>query len=318
MNILETNTTLTLTVPISAKFKRQAELFRSQQINSAKAHQVFYNTLAVSAVNFYCQCLGIKTDLQASDSWNPITQTLADVADLYLENLGYLECRPVLSESDFVEVPAEVWSQRIGYFAVQFNAELTEAKILGFLPKVTEEEIPLNEWRSLEDFLEHLECLNNTVVLANETPILPITKLSQWLEGVFEAGWESLEVITELLEPSPPALAWRFRKLPKNTLGGAKLIELKEGEDKVDLLVRIEPVNEEEFDVEVEVFSRENKTYLPEDLQLAILDHKGEEVMQAIARSAENIQLDFSVECGESFQVKLSLGDTRITELFQM
>lgn len=311
MNILETNTTLTFTVPISAKFKRQAELFRSQQINSFKGHQVYYNTLAVSAVNFYCQCMGIKTDLQASDSWNLITQTLADVADLYLENLGYLECRPVFCESDFVEVPAEVWSQRIGYFAVQFNAELTEAQILGFLPKVDREEIPLSQWRSLEYFLEKIDNLSAAAI---------VTKLSQWLDGAFETGWESLKTITELLEPQPQNFAWRTRTVQtrQNTLEAAKLIELEKTGDRLALLVSLTGFDEEEIDVEVELFPLGNKTHLPENLQLAIIDKTGEAVMQAIARSTENIQLDFSAEYEESFQVKLSLGDTTITELFKV
>ena len=319
MNALETNTNLTFTVPISAKFKRQAERFRSQQKSAAKGDKVYYNTLAVLAVDFYCKCMGIYANLENSASWNLITQTLADVADLYLENLGFLECRPVLVDADIVEVPAEVLQDRIGYLAVKFNAELTEAKILGFLPQADREEIPLNEWGSLEDFLEKIEHL--TVVAATtEGQVSTVTKLSQWLDGAFEAGWESLNKIAELLEPQPQNFAWRTRTVQtrQNTLEGAKLIELEKTGDRLALLVSLTAFDEEEIDVEIELFPIGNKTHLPEDLQLAIIDKTGEAVMQAIARSTQNIQLDFSAQYEETFQVKLSLEDTTITELFQV
>lgn len=314
MKILETNKTmetLTFTVPISAKFKRQAELFRNQQYSVKKGDRVYYNTLAVLAVDFYCQCMGIETDLKASDSWNQIMQTMADVADLSLGNIGNLECRPVLAGSDLVEVPAEVWGNRIGYLAVRFNAELTEAKILGFMPKADREEIPLSQWRSLEYFLERIEDLN---------AVTPVTKLSHWLENVFETGWKSLEAIADILDPEykEPAMRFRKGKTKKNYLEGSKLIGLEKTGDRVALLVRFEPVSEEEFDVEVEVCQTGNKTYLPQDLKLAIIDETGESVMHAIANSVYNIQIDFSAEYDEIFQVQLSLGDTTITELFQI
>ena len=314
MKRLDTNKNmdyLTFTVPISAKFKRQAELFRNQQYSLKKGDGVYYNTLAVLAVDFYCQCMGIKTDLKASDSWNQIMQTMADLADLSLGNLGVVECRPVLAGSDIVEVPAEVWGDRIGYLAVRFNAELTEAKILGYLPKAEREEIPLSQWRSLEYFLERIEETN---------AVTPVTKLSHWLEGVFEAGWESLEAIADILDPQAKNLTPRFRKGKSQTnyLGGSKLIELEKTGDIVALLIRFKPIEREEFDVEVEVCQRGNKTYLPQDLKLAILDEKGESVMHAIANSTYSIQIDFSAEYDESFQVELSLGDTTITELFQI
>ncbi|HEY9743441.1 MAG TPA: DUF1822 family protein, partial [Coleofasciculaceae cyanobacterium] len=58
------------------------------------------------------------------------------------------------------------------------------------------------------------------------------------------------------------------------------------------------------------------QTYLPHDLQLMVLDEKGEAVMQAQARSTKNIQLKFSGEPGETFGVKVALGDVTVTEAF--
>ena len=52
-------------------------------------------------------------------------QSLTDIAGLVVKDCGKLECHPVLPNSDFCYIPAEVWSDRIGYIAVQFDQDLT-------------------------------------------------------------------------------------------------------------------------------------------------------------------------------------------------
>jgi hypothetical protein len=68
--------------------------------------------------------------------------------------------------------------------------------------------------------------------------------------------------------------------------------------------------------ISVEVYPIGGQTYLPEALQLMVLDEKGEAVMQAQARSTKNIQLKFNGEPGERFGVKVALGDVSIAEPF--
>src|SRR4028119_1342757 len=98
---------LTFTVPLTLEAHRIAQQFHKHQSNPKKAKQVYLNTLAVYAVNFYLNCLGIETAHSASDSWNPAMRTLANIADLEVRDLGKLECRPVLPEAKICDVPPE-------------------------------------------------------------------------------------------------------------------------------------------------------------------------------------------------------------------
>lgn len=315
----QTTTSLTFTVPITYKFKRKAESFRRWQSHPEKGEQVYFNTLAVLAANFYCQCIGIETNLAASDSWNPTMQTLADVADLKIANLGQLECRPVLANSQSVEIPAEVWGNRIGYIAVQLNESLSEAELVGFVKKVTAEELLLERWRSLEDFLEHIENLS--------APVPQIIQLNEWLQGIFDAGWEAVEKVEAALWPLESEPAFRFRKnygiMPppmESTEGfveGGKMVELEKAGEEVGLFVGAKLTGEPEIDVTVQLYAGGSQVYLPQGLEVKILDGDDIVVMEAIARYAKQIQLEFSAEFGEKFKVKLSLGDTSITEIFQ-
>ena len=118
----------TMFIPLEAH--RQAQQFRQHHADSVKGKQVYLNTLAVYAVHEYLQILGIDTNLEASLSWNPITQTLSDTAALQVEPQGQFECRPVLPKSESCHVPPETWSDRLGYIAVQFDPQLETATLI--------------------------------------------------------------------------------------------------------------------------------------------------------------------------------------------
>ena len=135
------------TIPLIARVN--AEKFRQNQSSSFKAKQVYLNTLAVSTVNLYLNTLGWATNLKNSDSWNPLLQTMMDIADLDIPNYGKIECRSVLPDEHCITVPSEVGFQRIAYVGVEFNTLLTEAKLLGFVPKVNSTKLDFAELRSL-------------------------------------------------------------------------------------------------------------------------------------------------------------------------
>ena len=306
----------TFTVSLALEAHSKAKQFRGYASNPRKAKQIYLNTLAVYAVNFYLQCLGFETELEKSDSSNPVMQTLMNVADLQVKKLGKLECRPVLPDSEVCDVPPEVWEERIGYVAVQLDESLREATLLGFVEKVKTEEIPLSLLKSLEDLREHIRQLKR---LQDKERI----HLSQWLHNVFDAGWETVEA---LFNPPQAELNFRFRgahrkttTTPKNPEFGikrGKLLGLERAGEQVALFVGLEPTAESDMKISVEVYPIGGQTNLPEDLQLMVLDEKGEVVMQAQARSTKNIQLKFSGESGEGFGVKVALGDVSIAEPF--
>ena len=302
---------LTFTVPLGLSAHRLAEQFRLQQTNQKKAKQVYLNTLAVSAVNFYLRCMGIATDLEASQSWNPVMQALMDVADLDVTGLGKLECRPVLRETQIIQIPPEVWSNRIGYVAVQLEQSLLEATLLGFTKTAPfTGELPLSELRSLEDLLEQLHQIRQPELGKMRV------NLNQWFQNVFDAGWQSLEALLGTNQD----LVFSFRSVSRLSQAGvkrAKLIDLglQLGSQSVALLVAITK-DAEQMGIVVQVHPV-GGDYLPPNLRLSLLSDSGE--IQAVqSRTQDNyIQLKrFRGLLGECFNIKVAFGDISVTENF--
>lgn len=302
-NIMES---LTFTVRLCGEAHRIADRFRQQQLNQSKAKQVYLNTLSVYAVNFYLKCMGFEPDWNQSDSFDPMIQKFSDTADLNVKHLGKFECRPVLTEEQIISIPLEAMNHRRGYFVVQLNPNLTEANILGFVRKVSTDEICLTELNSLDFFLQYASQLEKAV------------QLNQWLHNTFEAGWEMIETLL-----FPPKIAWRSRSLDALTAINSdirveriKTFNLEPTGEQIGLLVRLQPRTEVDMGIGVELYPTNQQVYLPHNLQLMLLDESGKTVMQAEARSSKNIQLKLSGESGEVFSVKVALGDTNIVETF--
>jgi hypothetical protein len=303
-------------VPISSELHSLAKQFSRKHGNPEKAKQVYFNTLAVSAVDFYLRCMKVETSWSASFSYNPVIQTMMDVADLEIIGLGKLECRPVLSDKKVVYIPPEVWSDRIGYVAVQFDESLRVATLLGFSKTAQSGEIPINQLRSLEEFILQLSEIPEKVKQK--------IHLSQWLINVVDDGWQTVEsLLTQQSE-----LAFRFRSAeqtlaqnPENTTTNVQkgtLLDLggESSSKPIALVVGLIPTSEQEINIYVKVCPAGSQKYLPEELELMVLDEKGTAVMQAIARTTKSIQLNFSSQIGENFSIKVSLGDVSFTEVF--
>ena len=311
---------LTFTGPISPEARRRAEQWCKQQATPQKGEQVRLNTLSVSFVNFYLKCMGFETDLEASDSWNPVQQTLLDVADLELKNIGKLECRPVLEGTEIVYVPPEVESNRIGYLAVQISQSFREASLLGFVKEVSSEELLISQLQPLESLPEYLEELRRVKFgeLASQLSASrkALVNLQQWFENSFEAGWQSIE---NLLDTEEANLALNLRNAPEASVEGAKLIDLgiELTGEAIVLVVAIAPENEQEMNITVEVRPSSGQTYLPPNLQLMVLDDLEAPVMEAETRNTNSyIQLQFSGCVRERFSVKVALGDATVIENF--
>lgn len=305
---------LTFTVPLGSSAHRLAEQFRRKHCNQKKAKQVYLNTLAVSAVKFYLRCMGIETDWEASQSWNPVMQTLMDVADLDVTGLGSLECRPVLP-TQVIRIPPEVWSDRIGYVAVQLDQSLLEATLLGFTKTAPfTGELPFSQLRSLEDLLEHLSQIRQLESVKMRV------NLSQWFENLFEAGWQSLET---LLGTNQENLAFRLRsafQLTAPFVKRAKLIDLglQLGSQSVALLVAIAPEADRKVGILVQVHPVGGETYLPSNLRLILLSESGVTLQEVQSRTQDNyIQLKrFRGLAGECFNIQVAFGDASVTETF--
>ncbi len=305
---------MTFTIKLTQEIHQKAERASQQQLARPQAKQAYLNTLSTYAVDFYLRCMGFETNPTHSDREDPIASAFLDVADLEVKQVGKLECRPVLPGDRVMRIPPEVWQQRVGYIAVQLDAQLEEAKLLGFVKQTTGEEIELTQLQSLDAFLKYASTLESSV------------KLRHWLQQTFESSWQAVEAVF-----SPPQMAFRSRSRSKmafrsrslsqsdpmrDSIERIKVLNLPGLETPLALLVWLLPQDRPELNIGVEVYPTGDLTHLPTDLKLRILDEEGTAVMQAEARTTKNIQFKFSGEPGEQFSVQIALGNTHLTESF--
>jgi hypothetical protein len=378
-----TTESLTFKVLLSFEAHALAEQHRQQHNQPQKAKQVYLNSLAQYAVDFYCRCMGWETELEAIDSHHPLMQKFMDVADLNVKHLGKLECRPVLPNSEVMEVPPDVWDNRIGYVAVQLNSSLKQAILLGFVPSVAHQQgiIPLSELRSLADFPAYLSefsqvpdtklqsnvvdrtdlgdkddkeekvlCTNATLY---EQTSPQLVNLHNWLEGIVEAGWQSID---ELFATRQVSLASAFRSRTLRFRGKTKqeliqILQTTQDEETrwqaaeilweldpnhpasgvrrvvdlgfhlagyaVALMVAVLPKRDRSMAILLRVYPLASQSHLPPGLQLIVLDEMGNTFSEVPAREQDNyIQFKFTADSGDRFSAKVTLDEASITENF--
>ena len=179
-NSLLTNT---ITIPLSESDRALAQNFAQKQVIQTKAEQVYLNSLAVIAVNHYLEFLGIPTNLKQSQCWHSVNQFCADIADLKLPKLGFLECRPISKNQEFCQIPLEVMSDRLAHLVIEISEDKKTGKILGFIANPESPRLPLEKLDSLDNFL---------IYLSNYQPK---TKLFQWLDNIVDEQWQTLEAL---------------------------------------------------------------------------------------------------------------------------
>jgi len=179
------STAITISIPLTRADREQAQDFARLQPIANQAKQVYQNTLAVLATRRYLQMLEVSTELEKSYSWNPIAFLSANVADLYIPEVGKrLECRSVRLGDNRCFIPEEVWTDRIGYVVVRLNDTDTEATVLGFIPEVSVEALPLSFLQSLDVLIERL---------SEPEPV--VTVLRNWLDNIFSLPWQPPEAL---------------------------------------------------------------------------------------------------------------------------
>lgn len=310
---------------LNRKMRERARFFASFHTRQQKARQVYLNSLAICAANFYLQCMQFKTSWETSDSYDVMTQALFNVSDLDLPGIGKLECRPVQPGEQNVRLPIEC-EERVGYLFIEIDDSYQHATLLGFVKEVPiEVEFDLNKLNNLENLLLYL----GEIERKNQKPILSERiNLKQWLENQIDSQWLSVSLWEEKLNTNPE-LCLRSNKLNEiivdtstSRIRRGKIVDLgiKMMERKLGMLVTIEKniENEQEIDVLVQIHS-EIGYFLPKSLKLSIIDEAEDICLQAIARDADNIiQRNFTCEPGEAFKVELAFGDAKIAENFSI
>lgn len=311
----------TFSIPITSDFHQIAQQFYQHHSDAQKAKQVYLNTLSVQAAKFYLTCLGIDTNLEKSDCWDPVVQVLSNAADLWITDLGRLECCGVLPDQIHFKISEEAQEDRIGYLFVQFNEALTEATLLGFLTQLQPSVVTLQMLQPMDSFPGYL----THATPGGVTPMPFPTKLQHWLDDIADEGWTRLSQILDDWQTQMPAFSFRTslvnRELIEPETTGVKqgkfLIFSHVAETQVLLLVGITPVQKEQtFDITVELYPAGQQTYLPPSLKLVVMDEGQMPVLQAEGRQSKGLEFQFSAEAGETFTVQISLNQALITELF--
>jgi hypothetical protein len=292
---------LTFTVPLSGADFKLAQKFSCEQKDADKSKQVFLNTLAVLAVNFYCQCLKVETNLEESTIGHYNRRILMDSADLKIDVLGKLECRPVLPNENICYVPSEVWSDRVGYVVVEIDEEAKKAILFGFVEQIETNELPLAQLPDIDNLVD----------------LLLLAKNKQLLERTFAKNWnedESAEILKDkqkkLVRRDSPALP-TIDKSITSPLYRAKYITLIRR--TFILLVRITPTKEGKFQLLVEV---ESSKKIPSDLNLKLLSLSDQTLKANPTKGDHYISLKYTLQLGESFQIQVKRGEEIHTEQF--
>lgn len=292
--------------PITQQGKDIAQRFAKEH-HAAIAERVRQNTLAVWVVHEFLAAVGIDTDLSTSDSWNPVLQLTEDVADLVVTGLGRLECR-LVAEDNRWHIPAG--AERIGYVAIALDEVGGEASLLGYLPGTPSDSLSLDQLSAMDDFPAHLHHIRQSIAAE------PSIRLSQWLEGTFDRGWQAVD---ELLAAYlwTPAFRQGGPARPQETalkIKRAKPLDL--GSAQVALVLEVE--QESEFaTIGVRLYPLGEPAYLPTGLTVKILDQADTVCLAAQARSVDNyLQLYFRGHPEEPFTAQVALGDAEVVEHF--
>lgn len=164
-----------------------------------------------------------------------------------------------------------------------------------------------NSVRSTPDKL--MECLQETRI-----------KLSEWLTGLGDNGWQTIEKLVSL----EVNLAYNTRnaiKLSERASKG-KIIDLGISieEQTVVLLVIVTPETENKLGILVRLLPTGGNKFLPANLRLKLLSKNGENLHEVRSESQDNyIQLKpFKGQLGKHFSIEVSLNDVSVKEDFEL
>ncbi len=143
------------------------------------------------------------------------------------------------------------------------------------------------------------------------------TKLTQWLQAIFEETWLSIDA---LIDPEVN-LSLNTRSVNLGVKRG-KLIDLEMQIDShsMALLVSIARGEQAQLSVCIQLHPTGGNKYLPSNLKLILLSKSGKLLQEVTSRSHDNyIQLkSFKGEAGKYFSIEVSLNDVSIRENFEL
>ncbi|BAZ16012.1 hypothetical protein NIES4071_78850 [Calothrix sp. NIES-4071] len=292
---------LAIPLPIPVSFRRQAKVYASQYFAQDAQERTYFNTLAVLVVDAYFRMLGFETNLAKLERWNAANRLWSEANEIELPGLGYLECCVIQPGQLSIVLPQESLSGNLGYLFVEINSENT-ATLFGFLPashsNATDTEVSLTDLLSMDDLIDYLAPQEDSLTEIVETDDLTqeftqkkITYLRNWLNSIYEAGWE----------PSMRDLKTATCKKNLELAGQVFEIQLSVSENDEVILVR--------------VIVRGTSGSLPKGLQVSVPDET-DIYTETVNDVADLISIPLELSKGEKFWVELRIGQNFIREYF--
>lgn len=339
-------TTLTLmhseTIWLESEQIEQAISAVDSSASEAHQWQIYLNTLAA---------IGLERWLQQSSSNRSIdrTQCISEIGAIYNFKVNGFKLTLLVKEHVLDEV-AEIPTAAIElpahfYILLEINEEqqtaivrglLRSDRLIDYLDRVNRRclrdgyyHIPLsvfdpepNHLLFYFDFLSPASITLPTIATAPEARLMAGLRtnrieLGQWLQGVFERGWQSIDDLV-----SPQSYLALTPRTPGKGAKRGKLIDLGvelPGQSAV-LLVNITEETEEKLAVVVQLHPAGTVRYLPPNIALTLLSISGEKLQEVHSRSQDNyIQLkSFKGRSGTNFRIAIELGGFSLCEHFEL
>ncbi|MGD1912686.1 MAG: DUF1822 family protein [Rivularia sp. (in: cyanobacteria)] len=161
--------------------------------------------------------------------------------------------------------------------------------------------------------------VESQVVSVNPSEIVNSTrtKLSEWLQGLVDVGWQAIDSLS-----SPELnLAFSTRNIAEGTKR-AKIIDLgiQLGHQKVALLVNVLPENQDKINVLIQLYPTNREKFISENIQLLLLSKGGKKLQEVNSRLQDNfIQLKpFKGEPGKQFSIQINCEELTVNENFEL
>jgi hypothetical protein len=212
--------------------------------------------------------------------------------------------------------------------AIEAIPPLTDAQVDRFIEQLSNPAeffarlaVPFSAWAGLMEnpifrqrlYQQRLDQQQKIVISQNL--VVPINRLTDWLQGQVEAMWQSLD---QVLLPQQIATAIRDPAATNNfdaqEIYRAKVFDLNTGQ--IALVLGLNRINTAENKVNLQVHPAGGAAYLPGIISLRLLSADGVEIGYISATVTETIELEFRVQSGEEFQVELISEGQTIVERF--
>jgi hypothetical protein len=163
-----------------------------------------------------------------------------------------------------------------------------------------------------------VERRQNSVMITQTLPTqtLPIVNLGQWLQNVFESGWQAID---EMFNTTPD-LAFSFRQEAPDpgAIRRVKRLQLSATWPDVLLVLVLTPEVDDRRRIWVQVLPSQGDPHLPSQLKLTLLSSSGT-VMQSVEAGSQSnyIQLRrFKCPPNAEFNLQVTVENVTVTESF--